>query len=72
MSLEIGLTPEEVDTLKELTRSHDASDAVTKAARAYLRLQHLQELKSASGKLEFDLNWEQLEARELSQGKNQA
>jgi hypothetical protein len=72
MGLEIGLTPQEMDTLKEVTRSHDASEAVTKAARGYLRLLHLQELKSATGKVEFDLNWQQLEARELGEANDRA
>ena len=40
-------------------------EAATKATREFLRLTRLRELKAASGKVEFDANWQRLEELEL-------
>jgi hypothetical protein len=65
--MNIGLTPQEIATLKQVTKIQDDAEAVTKAAREFLRLTHLRQLKSASGKVEFETNWQELEALELGE-----
>jgi len=54
MSLTVDLTSEEVAQLKEITHMQDDAAAVTKAAREYLRLSQLRELKAVSGKVDYD------------------
>jgi hypothetical protein len=67
MSMDIELTPQEVATLKEITKTQNDGEAVTKAAREFLRITHLRELKSASGRVEFVTNWQELEDLELGE-----
>ena len=67
MSLDVPLTPQEVFALKRITNAQDDAQAVAQAAREFLRQAHLRELKAASGNVEFDNNWQQLEALELSE-----
>lgn len=54
MSITIDMPADEIDAIKKLTRSDSDSEAVLRAAREYLRLSKLRELKTASGKLDFD------------------
>jgi hypothetical protein len=67
MSLTVDLTSDEVDQIKQITRVEDDAAAVTKAAREYLRLSRLRELKMISGKVDYEDNSEQLESLELSE-----
>jgi hypothetical protein len=67
MSIDVALTPQEVLALKRITNAQDDAQAVTQAAREFLRLVQLRELKAASGKVEFASNWQQLEALELDE-----
>jgi hypothetical protein len=67
MSIDVPLTPQEVGALKRITNAQDEAQAVTQAVRAYLRLVHLRELKMASGRVDFETNWQQLEALELAE-----
>jgi hypothetical protein len=67
MSLTVDLTSDEVDQIKQITRVEDDAAAVTKAARKYLRLSRLRELKMISGKVDYEDNSEQLESLELSE-----
>jgi hypothetical protein len=67
MSIDIQLTPQEFATLKRITKVEDDAEAVTQALREFLRLTHLRELKTVSGKVEFDANWQELEALELGE-----
>jgi len=67
MSINVDLTVEEVAALRQVTKLQNDAEAVSKAAREFLRLARLRELKSISGKVEFDTNWEQLEALELAE-----
>lgn len=67
MSVTVNLSPDEVAQIKRFTEITDDSDAVTKAAREFLRLLKLRELKGVSGKLDYqDLGntLEELELRE--------
>ena len=65
MSVAVELTSDEIAQIRQLTKLEDESEAVSKAAREFLRLSRLRELKTASGRVEFDRNWEPLEAEEL-------
>ena len=67
MSISIEMTAQEVDALKQLTRRENDADAVTTAAREFLRLSRLRELKGISGKVDFADNWQELEERELGE-----
>ena len=67
MSIRIELPAPELELLKRITRSSDDAEAVVRATREFLRLSGLRELKSASGKVEFDHDWQKLEALELAE-----
>lgn len=67
MSITIDLPAQEIQALKELTHLQDDAEAVIMATREFLRISRLRELKAASGKVDFDLNWQELEQRELGE-----
>jgi hypothetical protein len=67
MSITIDLTAQEVAALKQFTKLQDDAEAVAKAAREFLRLSRLRELKTVSGKVEFEENWRELEQLELGE-----
>ncbi len=67
MSLTVDLTSEEAAQIKQITRMQDGAAAVTKAARAYLRLSRLRELKAVSGKADYDDKSAHLEPLELDE-----
>ncbi len=67
MSIQVELPPQDVAALRQLTKSDNDADAVTIAAREFLRQSRLRELKAASGKVDFALDWQELEAIELSE-----
>ncbi len=50
-----------------ITRLEDEAEAVTKAAREFLRISKLKQLNSVSGKVDGDLDWEELESLELGE-----
>jgi uncharacterized protein YgfB (UPF0149 family) len=64
MSIIIEMPAQEIAAIKKLTRIENDADAITQAAREFLRLIGLRELKAASGKVEFDSNWQDLEELE--------
>ena len=65
MSIHVELTVQEIATLKQITKLDNDADAVSKAAREFIRLSRLRELKAVSGKVEFEANWQELEELEL-------
>lgn len=65
MTVSVTLSHDELAEIKQLTKLHDDDAAVGHAVREYVRLCRLRELKAVSGKVEFDANWQELEAREL-------
>jgi hypothetical protein len=65
MSITIEMSALEIAALKKLTQLDDDAEAVVTAAREFLRLGRLRELKAASGNVEFEANWQELEALEL-------
>ncbi len=67
MSIRIELTPQEIAALKQATKIENDAEAVAKAAREFLRLRGLRELKAVSGKVEYEENWQELEDLELSE-----
>jgi hypothetical protein len=67
MSITIDLTSQEIAELKLATKRDNDSEAVTQAAREYLRLSRLRELKAVSGKVDFDLDWRRQEDLELGE-----
>jgi hypothetical protein len=67
MSITIEMTDQEIAALKQVTKLENDADAVLQAAREFLRLSRLRELKAVSGKVEFEANWPQLEQLELDE-----
>jgi hypothetical protein len=68
VSITIDLTAQEVAALKQFTKRENDAEAVAQAAREFLRLRRLRELKTVSGKVEFEANWQELEGLEMSEG----
>jgi len=67
VSITIEMPDQEISEIKHLTQLENDAEAIIQAAREYLRLSRLRELKAASGKVEFDANWQELEDRELNE-----
>ena len=67
MSISVELSGEELVDLLNVTQQSDQAEAVRQAVREYLRMIRLRELIAASGKIEFDDNWRELEAAELAE-----
>jgi hypothetical protein len=65
VSIAVDMTPQEIAALKQFKKLEDDGEAVAKGAREFLRIARLRELKAVSGKVEYDLNWQELEEREL-------
>ena len=65
MSVTISLTSDEVAQIKRFTDLQNENEAVTKAAWEYLRVAQLRELKTASGKVDYQHLGESMEALEL-------
>jgi hypothetical protein len=61
VSITIELPPQELAAIKQLTRLENDADAIVQAAREFIRIIRLRELKSASGKVDFELDWRRLE-----------
>jgi hypothetical protein len=67
VSVTIDLTSQEIAQLKQLTQQSGDTEAVNHAVREFLRIAHLRQLKSVSGKVEFDDPSTQLELLELEE-----
>jgi hypothetical protein len=65
MTIHIEMTAQEIASLKQITKLENDAEAVTKAAREFLRLSRLRELKAVSGEVDYENNWQELEQREL-------
>jgi hypothetical protein len=67
MSLQVNLPPHVIAALKQLMKLENDAEAVERAAGEYLRLTRLRELKNASGRVEFEENWQKLGELELGE-----
>ena len=67
MTVNIDLPAHEIATLKQLTKAADEAAAVVQATREFVRMSRLRELKSVSGKVDFDENWQAYEDVELNE-----
>ena len=67
MSITIKMSAQEIAALKQLTRLDNDGEAIIQAAREFLRLGRLRELKAVSGKVQFESNWQELEELELKE-----
>lgn len=65
MSVTINLSSEEVAKIKRFTQIDSESEAVAKAAREFLRVIQLRELKAAAGNLDCQGVGEDMEGLEL-------
>lgn len=59
--LEDDMPAQEIATIKQLTRLDNEAEAIVQAAREFVRLIRLRELKAASGNVEFAAPWQELE-----------
>jgi len=67
MSITVELNNDEIAQMSRLTNQPDSAQAVAQAAREYLRIRRLRELSAMSGRVDYEDNWEQLEALELAE-----
>ena len=67
MSITIEMSAQEIAALKQLTRLDNDAEAIIRAAREFLRLSRLRELKAVSGKVQFESNWQELEEPEFQE-----
>ena len=67
MSITVQLTNDELAQIRSITKLDDDGEAVGRAAKEFIRLYRLRELKQASGKVEFEENWQTLESLELNE-----
>lgn len=67
MSITVTLTSEELAQVKQIVKLDSDDEAVEKAVREFLRLSGLRQLKSVSGKVDFEDNWRELESLELDE-----
>ena len=67
MGITVTLSSEEVAQIKQLTQIDSDSEAVGHAAREFLRLCQLRQLKSISGRVEYEDNWRDLESLEIGE-----
>jgi hypothetical protein len=65
MSVTVDLSSDELSQIKRLTELDNESDAVTKAAREFLPVTQLRELKAVSGKVDYEDVGAAMEALEL-------
>jgi hypothetical protein len=64
VSITIDMPAQELAAIKKLTRLDDDAQAVMQAVREFVRMAAVRELKAAPGKVDFELNWQELEERE--------
>jgi hypothetical protein len=67
MSINIEMAAQDIAALKQITKLENAADAVVQAAREFLRLRRLRELKAISGKVDVADNWQELEFLDLTE-----
>lgn len=68
MNLVLQLTERELTELRERTKVTDSAEAVTRAAREFLRIDRLRELTSMATSFEYDESaWRELDEAELNQ-----
>ena len=65
MSITIDLAPQDLAALKQFTKLDNDAQAVAAAALEFVRISRLRELKQASGQVEFEENWRELEQLEV-------
>lgn len=67
MTINVDISPQDLAALKRLAHLEDDAEVVVWATGELLRLARLRELKSVSGKADFDTNWPALERGELNE-----
>jgi hypothetical protein len=65
MNVTVDLSSDELSQIKRFTELDNESDAVAKAAREFLRVTQLRELKAASGTVDYEDVGAAMEALEL-------
>jgi len=65
MTATVNLTAEEIAELQALTKQSDVSEALRTAMREFVRYAQRQELKTLSGRVEMQENWQALEEAEV-------
>lgn len=72
MPITIDMPQQELKEIREMTKAADDAAGVISAAREFVRWTRLRELKLASGNVDFDANWQQLESNEVQESSPDA
>ncbi len=67
MGITVTLSTDEIAEIRKLTQVDSDSEAVGRAVREFLRISQLRQLKSVSGRVEYEENWQALESLELGE-----
>jgi len=67
VSITVTLSTAEIAEIRKLTQVDSDSEAVSRAVREFLRISRLRQLKSVSGRVEYEENWQGLESLELGE-----
>ncbi len=67
MSITVDLAPEELAEIRQRTKVGDDQEAVRLAAREYLRMNRLRELKGISGEFDYSDRSDELEDLESTE-----
>lgn len=67
MVVSIDFSEDELLQIQRATGDSDPAAAVASAAREFVRVSLLKQLKTVSGKVEFDLDWRELDEAELGE-----
>src|ERR1051325_2995557 len=69
MSVTVNLSSDELAQIRRFTEIEDENEAVAKAAREFLRVVRLRELKAASGKVDYQGAGEAMRSEELREDR---
>jgi hypothetical protein len=67
MVVKVELKDDELALIKQATSQDNAAVAVTKAAREFLRINQLKQLKSATAEVDYNVDREGLESLEMGE-----
>lgn len=67
MGISITLSSDELAQIRRITQTESDSEAISRAAREFLRFSQLRQLKAVSGRVEYEDQSDQLEALEIGE-----
>jgi uncharacterized protein YhdP len=67
MGITVTLSSDELAQIRKITQTESDSEAISRAAREFLRISQLRQLKAISGRVAYEDKSHQLEALEISE-----